>query len=130
MSVLIKRGQIDDALSMLADFLQTVPYCDNTNYEGHYQQMLYIIFALLTNYNISVEQHTAKGRIDITLETRDTVYVMELKFDRSPEEALSQIESKRYSEAFKLKGKAIVAVGLNFAVKDGVNTLEWAEKSA
>ena len=130
MSALIKRRRIDDALSMLADFLQTVPYCDNTNYEGHYQQMLYIIFALLTNYNITVEQHTAKGRIDITLETSDIVYVMELKFDRSPEDALSQIESKRYSEAFKLKGKAIVAVGLNFAVKDGVNTLEWTEKSA
>ncbi len=130
MSVLIKRRQIDEALSMLADFLQTVPYCDNTNYEGHYQQMLYIIFALLTNYRITVEQHTAKGRIDITLETSDTVYVMELKFGRSPEEALAQIESKRYGEAFKLKGKSVMAVGLNFAVEDGVNTLEWAEKFA
>ena len=116
---------MDDALSMLADFLQTVPYCDNTNYEGHYQQLLYIIFALLTNYNITVEQHTAKGRIDITLETSDTVYVMELKFGRNAEEALAQIASKRYGDAFKLKGKSVVPVGLNFAVKDGVNTLEW-----
>mgnify|MGYP004522083935 FL=1 len=124
-SALIKRRQMDDALSMLADFLQTVPYCDNTNYEGHYQQLLYIIFALLTNYNITVEQHTAKGRIDITLETSDTVYVMELKFGRNAEEALAQIASKRYGDAFKLKGKSVVPVGLNFAVKDGVNTLEW-----
>ena len=70
---------------------ETVPYCDNTDYEGHYQQMFYIIFALLTQFNIMVEQHTAKGRIDITLETASTIYVMELKFNKSAQEALKQI---------------------------------------
>ena len=115
-------------MQLLADFLKTVPYCDNTNYEGHYQQMLYIIFARLTSYNIQVEQHTAKGRIDITLETADTFYVMKLKFNKSVEEALNQIETKRYADAFKLKGKEIVKVGMNFTVKDGVNTLEWRVK--
>ena len=125
MSVLIKRGQLDEGLRLLADFLETVPYCDNTNYEGHYQQTLYIIFALLTNYNIQVEQHTAKGRIDITLETASTVYVMELKFNKSAEDALSQIDARRYADAFKLKGKPVVKVGLSFSLKDGVNHLEW-----
>ncbi len=125
MSVLIKRGQLDEGLRLLADFLETVPYCDNTNYEGHYQQTLYIIFALLTNYNIQVEQHTAKGRIDITLETASTIYVMELKFNHSAEDALRQIDARRYADAFKLKGKPVVKVGLNFSLKDGVNCLEW-----
>jgi len=102
-----------------------VPYCDNTNYEGHWQQTLYIIFALLTDYRIQVEQHTAKGRIDITLETSTTVYVMELKLNGSAEEVLAQIEAKRYADAFKMKEKPVVKVGINFAQKDGVNTLEW-----
>ena len=69
MSVMIKRGQIDDALALFNTFLSTVPYCDNTHYEGHYQQLMYIVFALLTNFRILVEQHTAKGRTDITMET-------------------------------------------------------------
>ncbi len=125
MSVLIKRGQLDDGLRLLADFLETVPYCDNTNYEGHYQQTLYIIFALLTNYRILVEQRTAKGRIDITLETASTIYVMELKFNKSAEDALAQIDARRYADAFKLKGKPVVKVGLSFSLKDGVNCLEW-----
>ena len=116
---------MDEALQMLADFLETIPYCDNTNYEGHYQQMFYIIFALLTDYNIIVEQHTAKGRIDITMETADTIYVMELKFNKSAQEALDQINAKHYAQAFALKNKEIVKVGLNFSVKDEVNTLEW-----
>ena len=116
---------MDEALQMLADFLETIPYCDNTNYEGHYQQMFYIIFALLTDYNIIVEQHTAKGRIDITLETANTIYVMELKFNKSAEEALAQIEARQYADAFKMSGKKVVKVGLNFSIKDEVNTLEW-----
>ena len=126
MSALIKRGNIDGALSLMADFLATVPYCDNTRYEGHWQQTLYIMFALLTDYHILVEQHTARGRIDITLETAATIYVMELKFDATPHDALAQIEAKHYADAFRLNDKAVVTVGLNFTVTDETNVLEWA----
>ena len=41
------RGDMDGMLRLLQTFLSTVPYCDRTDYEGHYQQMLYIIFSLL-----------------------------------------------------------------------------------
>ena len=129
MSVLVKKGDMDAAFCLLNDFLETVPYCDNTHYEGHWQQTLYIMFALLTNYDILVEQHTAKGRIDITMETTDTIYVMELKFNKSAEEALAQIEAKHYADAFKMSGKKMVKIGLNFSVKDEVNSLEWKIES-
>ena len=129
MSVLVKKGDMDAAFCLLNDFLETVPYCDNTHYEGHWQQTLYIMFALLTNYDILVEQHTAKGRIDITMETADTIYVMELKFNKSAEEALAQIEAKHYADAFKMSGKKMVKIGLNFSVKDEVNSLEWKIES-
>ena len=125
MSVLVKKGDMDAAFCLLNDFLETVPYCDNTNYEGHWQQTLYIMFALLTNYSILVEPHTAKGRIDIMMETNDAIYVMELKFNKSAEEALAQIDAKHYADAFKMSGKKVVKIGLNFSVKDEVNSLEW-----
>ena len=125
MSVLVKKGDMDAAFCLLNDFLKMVPYCDNTNCEGHWQQTLYIMFALLTNYRIMVESHTAKGRIDITMETADTIYVMELKFNKSAEEALAQIEAKHYADAFKMSGKKVVKIGLNFSVKDEVNSLDW-----
>ncbi len=125
MSVLIRQEKIEGGLQLLADLLKAVPYCDNTNYECHWQQTLYIIFALLTDYHIQVEQHTGKGRIDITLETATTVYVMELKLNGSVEDALAQIESRHYADAFKMQPKPVVKVGMNFMLKDGVNTLEW-----
>ena len=124
-SACLNDNDADSAMQLLADFLETVPYCANTNYEGHWQQTLYIIFALLTDYDIHVEQHTAKGRIDITLETIHSIFVMELKFGKSVEEAIAQIDSKHYADAFKLKEKPVVKVGLNFTVKNEVNTLEW-----
>ncbi len=124
-SLLIKKGEMDAAFSLLNDFLATVPYCDNTNYEGHWQQTLYIMFALLTNYRILVEQRTAKGRTDIILETANAIYVMELKFGKTAEEALAQIKSRHYADAFKMRGKGIVKVGLNFGIKDDANRLDW-----
>lgn len=125
MSVLIKRGDMDTALRLLQTFLETVPYCDNTRYEGHWQQMMYIVFALLTHYRISVEQRTAKGRTDITLETADHIYIMELKFDKTAEEALAQINNNRYADHYALSGKKVIKVGLNFDVKEERNLTEW-----
>ena len=125
MSRLINKGDIDSALELLRKFLASVPYCNNTDYEGHYQQMMYIMFALLTPYRINVEQHTAKGRTDITLETRNFVYVIELKFGATPQDALQQINRQRYADAFALTGKETVKVGINFEVKDGVMNIDW-----
>ena len=124
-AVCFEEGDVNGGLQLLADFLETVPYCDNTNYEGHWQQTLYIIFALLTDYRIQVEQRTSKGRIDITLETATTIYVMELKLNGSVEDALAQIEVKHYADAFKMQSKPVVKVGMNFMLKDSVNILEW-----
>ena len=41
---------LDEMLRLLQAYLLTVPYCNNANSEGHYQQMLYVIFSLLGRY--------------------------------------------------------------------------------
>ena len=125
MSAFINKGDIDGALNLLQTFLATVPYCENTKYEGHYQQMLYIIFALLTDYRIVVEQRTAKGRTDITMETEDHIYIMELKFGKTADEALAQINANHYADAFAMSGKKIIKVGIGFDIKDERNITEW-----
>ena len=125
MSVLIKKGDIDGALELLRTFLATVPYCENTKYEGHFQQLMYVVFSLLTDYRIVVEQRTAKGRTDITMETQDHIYIMELKFDKTADEALAQINANHYADAFAMSDKKIVKVGIGFDVKDERNITEW-----
>ena len=125
MSVLIKKGDIDGALELLRTFLATVPYCENTKYEGHFQQLMYVVFSLLTDYRIVVEQRTAKGRTDITMETQDHIYIMELKFGKTADEALAQINANHYADAFAMSDKKIVKVGIGFDVKDERNITEW-----
>ena len=125
MSVLIKNGDIDGALELFRTFLATVPYCENTKYEGHFQQLMYVVFALLTDYRILVEQRTSKGRTDITLETQDSIYIMELKFDNTADEALAQINANHYADAFAMSNKKTIKVGIGFDVKDERNITDW-----
>ena len=109
----IQNGDMDSALRRLQTFLSTIPYCDNTKYEGHYQQLFYVIFSLL-NYYVDVEVRTPRGRVDVVLCTKTTLYVMELKLDKTADEAMEQINLKNYPERFALCGLPVVKVAINF----------------
>ncbi len=113
MSVLIRQDNMDGALQLLQDFLGTVPYCNVINYEDHYQQMLFIIFSLLTDYLVDVEVHTPNGRMDIVMETA-TQLIIELKLNKNAQTTLQQINLKNYAQCFALCGKPITKVGINF----------------
>ena len=124
MSVLIRQDNMDGALQLLQTFLGTVPYCNVTNYEGHYQQMLYIIFSLLTGYVVDVEVHTPKGRLDIVMLTHTRLYIIELKLNKNAQAALQQINLKNYAQRFALCGKPLSKVGINFDSTTG-NIEDW-----
>nr|WP_032847894.1 ATP-binding protein [Bacteroides finegoldii] len=114
----IRNDDMDSALRRLQTFLSTIPYCDNTRYEGHYQQMFYIIFSLLGSF-VDVEVRTPRGRVDVVLRTKTTLYVMELKLDRTADEAMEQINLKNYPERFALCGLPVVKVAINFDSERG-----------
>ena len=110
----IYNGDMEGGLCLLRTYLSTIPYCDNTHYEGHYQQLFYVIFTLIGNY-VDVEVRTPKGRVDMVLHTPGTLYVVELKIDGSADAAMNQIDLKEYPGRFALCGLPIVKVGINFA---------------
>ena len=120
----LDKQDMDGALQLLQTFLGTVPYCNVTNYEGHYQQMLFIIFTLLTDYLVDVEVHTPKGRVDIVLLTKTDLYIIELKLNQSAQAAMQQINLKDYRQRFALSGKPITKVGINFDAAQG-NITDW-----
>ena len=109
----IAGERMDDALRLLQTFLSTIPQCDNTDYEGHYQSLLYTIFSLLGMY-VDVEVRTPKGRVDMVMRTPTTLYVVELKLNKTADIALEQINLRNYPERFALCGLPIVKVGINF----------------
>ena len=123
MSAAIRHNNINQALEMLQTYLATIPYCDNTDYEGHYQQMMYVIFSILDNY-VDVEVHTPKGRVDMVLRTATHLYLFELKLNKNVEAAMRQIDLKEYAKRFSLCGLPIVKVAINFDVETH-NITEW-----
>ena len=120
----LDKEDLDLALQHLQTFLGTIPYCDNTNYEGHYQQMLFVIFTLLSAYMVDVEVRTPKGRVDMVLRTETHLYLFELKLNKSADAAMRQIDLKEYPKRFALCGLPVVKVGINFDVEKH-NITEW-----
>ena len=125
----LDKEYLNLALQHLQTFLGTIPYCDNTNYEGHYQQMLFVIFTLLSAYMVDVEVRTPRGRVDMVLRTATHLYLFELKLNKSAEAAMRQIDLNEYPQRFALCGLPIVKVAINFDMdKHTITDWEVAEK--
>lgn len=84
------------------------------NREVHYQNILYIIFKLMGFY-VQVEYRTSQGRIDLVLQTKKYVYIIEFKLNGSADEALAQIREKGYAEPFAKDDRTIYKIGVNFS---------------
>ena len=113
MYLALLKDDLDEMFSLLQAYLLTVPYCDNANSEGHYQQLLYVIFSLFGRY-VEVEVRTPTGRVDMVMKTGKAIYVIELKLNMSAHAAIKQIDLKDYPSKFSLTGLPIVKVGINF----------------
>ena len=113
MYLALLHENLDEMFSLLQAYLLTVPYCNNANSEGHYQQMFYVIFSLLGRY-VEVEVNTPTGRVDMVMKTDKAVYLFELKLNMSAQAAIKQIDLKDYASKFALCGLPIVKVGINF----------------
>ena len=96
--------------------------------EVHFQNSIYIIFKML-GYNVQVEQSTSQGRIDVTIQTKDYIYILELKLDKTAEEALAQIKEKNYACPFQTDKRKKFLIGVNFSSE--TRTLEkWIVEEA
>ena len=113
MNRLLRQDDLDGMLRLLQQYLLTIPQCDNTNYEGHYQQLLFVIFSLLGEY-VDVEVRTATGRVDMVMQAFGKLYLFELKLNRSAAAAMQQINLNDYPARFSQCGLPIVKVGINF----------------
>ena len=123
MSALIRHGNMDGALGMLQAYLETVPYCQGANTEGHYQQMMYVIFSILNHY-VDVEVRTPRGRVDMVLRTATHLYLFELKLNKDAATAMRQIDLRQYPKRFVQCGLPVVKVGINFDVEKH-NITDW-----
>ena len=76
------------------------------------------------------EEHTARGRLDIFASAGTHAYIIEVKLDRSADEAISQIEGNGYADRFLQwaaeKGRTLHKTG--FSISSRTHRIEeWKD---
>ena len=109
----VYRNDIEAALEHMRTYMATIPYDLENHSEKHYQTIFYLMFSFLNIY-IRTEVKSAIGRADAVMHMPDTIYVFELKVDKSAEEALAQIDERGYMLPYRTEGKRLVKIGISF----------------
>ena len=100
-------------LQTLQEFFNRMPYTVHIKSESQLQFVLYAIFALI-GVTVDPEVTTSLGRADLVVSLAKLVYIIELKFNKTAQEALVQIQDKKYYEKYVNFGKQIFLLGINF----------------
>ena len=102
-------------------FFASIPYEWYTNndiarYEGYYASVFYSYFAAL-GLDITVEDSTSHGRLDMAVEFNDNVYLFEFKVVELAGEgaAMAQLRSRGYADKYRHLGQPIHLVAVEFS---------------
>ena len=107
----------------LKAFYDKFPYTIINNNERHYQAVMFTIFTMLGE-DVKVEHTTSDGRIDLVLKTDKSIFIFELKYEKSADTAMAQISGKDYAKAFADDERKVVKVGINFS-EDQRSIEDW-----
>lgn len=113
-------GDVESLVNRFKALYSTIPYANNDNdkwVERDFHNVIFLVFTILGQFIIS-EAHTSKGRADSIVITEKFVYIMEFKIDQDAQTALSQINEKEYAARFKMDGRKIFKIGVNFSRKE------------
>ncbi len=110
----IKSGNPKGMMKYLDAYFAGIPYDLKMDNENNFHNAFYILTTLI-GIDAKAEVHTSDGRIDLMIETSKFVYIIELKFDSTPEEALNQINEKEYARKFAMDSRKLFKIGVSFS---------------
>ena len=119
----LRSGKPEDMMLLLESLFARANYQIQGDAEKDFQYAMYIIFELLGEY-VQTEKQTSNGRIDILLQTKDYVYIMEIKTDSSADAALQQIDEKGYDRPFAADSRRLFRIGVSFS-KENRRIEDW-----
>ena len=114
MSMDVESGNPESLMTRLDSLFARTNYQIQGDCEKDFQYAMYIIIELMGEY-VETERTTSNGRIDILIKTKDYVYIIEIKTDSTPDEALAQIEEKGYARPFADDPRRVFRIGVNFS---------------
>lgn len=112
----LRQGHVDDFMRRMETMLADTDYKVVGDSELYFQNAFYLISRMLGFYT-EVERETSNGRMDMTVKTKDYVYIFEFKLNGSADDALRQIDEKGYAKPFALDSRKLIKVGVNFSLE-------------
>ena len=111
-----KDKTFEEFIEVIRKWYAGIPYSitDQNQNEQLYQSLLYAAF-LTVGGDISAEDQTSDGRMNLALKMPDAIYILELKYGKTAEEATDQIIAKDYAVRFAADTRPVYAVGLNIS---------------
>ena len=93
----IFKDDINTALTAVQNYLSALPYDLGVKNELDFEAILKVVFDCV-GIETQTEVKNARGRCDVVLKNRNTIYVLELKISSSAtvDDALAQIDEKNY----------------------------------
>ena len=91
-----------------------IPYDLKVENENNFHNIFYVLTTLI-GLDAKAEVHTSNGRVDMLIETPKYVYVIELKYNSTPDDALRQIEEKGYPRRFAVDPRQFFRIGVSFS---------------
>ncbi|MGB0839742.1 MAG: PD-(D/E)XK nuclease domain-containing protein [Chitinophagales bacterium] len=92
-------------------------------WEGYFHTIIYLITSFL-KLNVQSEIMKHKGRLDLVVQTKKFLYIMEFKLANSSKNAIKQIKQRDYALSYKNSKKTIYLLGINFNKKER-NVKDW-----
>ena len=111
-----RAGKAQEFMQQLQSLMAGTPYDLVKDLENHYQNVMYIITKLMGLY-VQAEYRTLNGRIDLLIGTKEYLYIIELKFNGTAQQAIQQINNKEYSLPFEQQERKIIKIGANISTK-------------
>ena len=118
---LLESNDFDGMKALFHAFFASIPYEWYTNndiarYEGYYASVFYSYFAAL-GLDITVEDSTSHGRLDMAVRFNGNVYLFEFKVVEMAGEgaAMAQLEARGYAEKYRGAGEPIHLVAVEFS---------------
>ena len=106
-------ADVEGAMVRLKAYLASISNRLSNKSERDFQTVFYLIFNLM-GAHMRVEEDSAIGRADAVVYMPDAVFVFELKYDGSAEEAIRQIDEKGYLIPYSADGKRLFKIGVNY----------------
>lgn len=123
----LKQNDVASFVKGLQILLANIPYDLHIEQESYYHSIFHTTGFLL-GLDTHSEVHTSIGRIDIVIDDKDTIFIIELKCNKTPQEALQQIKERRYYEKYRAPGKNIFLIGLAFTFPNKKLTVNWVSE--